>query len=411
MTAPAPAPPAPRVWETFRDSPAAAKVILAGVTVNRLSGFLQVFIVLYLTHQGFSAEQAVIAVGCYGGGAVVGALLGGTATERLGPRAATVISMSAAAVLTASLLYIADYLLLLVFVAAASACAQLFRPASSTLLSSLVPTERQTMIFAMYRLGLNLGATGAPLVGYGLYHLGGESFVYVFWGEAAIAAAYAALAFATLPAKSALPAVPEEPGTAADARGGYAAVLADRRFSLYLLATFLHSAVFVQYVTTLPLQVEDVGIALFWYTLAVSVNGAIVIAFELAITKVTQRLAARTVLAAGFALVGAGVAFYALPIGPAALIVGTLIWSLGEIVSGPAFFAHPAKAGPARLKAHYLGSFHFMFSLGIALGPLIGGWLYLHIGSLVWPAVATASLAAAVIAWTCVPRPERPGNA
>ncbi|GAB3651906.1 MFS transporter [Glycomyces tarimensis] len=412
MTATAPAPAAPRVWETFRDSPAAAKVILAGVTVNRLAGFLQIFIVLYLTHEGFSAEQAVIAVGCYGGGAVAGALAGGTATERLGPRAATVISMAATAVLTASLLYVPDYLLLLAFVAAASACTQLFRPASSTLLSSLIDSERQTMIFAMYRLGLNLGATGAPLVGYGLYHLGGESFVYVFWGEAAIAAAYAALAYATLPAKSALPVVPEEPDRAAvRARGGYAAVLADRRFTLYLFATFLHSAVFVQYVTTLPLQVEDVGIALFWYTLAVSVNGAIVIAFELAITKVTQRLAARTVLAAGFALVGAGVAFYALPIGPAALIAGTLVWSLGEIISGPAFFAHPAKAGPARLKAHYLGSFHFMFSLGIAVGPLIGGWLYLHIGSLVWPAIATASLAAAAIAWTCVPRPEPPGNA
>ncbi|HLU27327.1 MAG TPA: MFS transporter [Glycomyces sp.] len=410
MTATAPPPAAPRVWETFRDSPTAAKVVLAGVTVNRLSGFLQIFIVLYLTAEGFSAEQAVIAVGCYGAGAVVGALAGGTVTERFGPRAATVAGMAAMAVLTAALLYLPNFALLLVVVTGASACAQLFRPASSTLLATTVDTERQTMIFAMYRLGLNLGATGAPLVGYGLYHLGGESFVYVFWGEALIAAVYAALAFATLPAKSALPAgeAEPEPGSGGRARGGYAAVLADRRFALYLIATFLHSAVFVQYVTTLPLYVEDVGIALFWYTLAVSLNGAIVIAFELAVTKLTQRLSERVVLAVGFATVGIGVACYALPIGPAALIAGTLIWSLGEIVSGPAFFAHPAKAAPAALKAHYLGGFHFMFSLGIALGPLAGGWLYLHIGSMVWPAIATASAAAALIAWTCVRPGDRP---
>ncbi|MEU3309717.1 MFS transporter [Nocardiopsis sp. NPDC055551] len=407
MTTTPPTLAAPRVWETFRDSPIAAKVILLGVTVNRLSGFLQIFIVLYLTHEGFTSEQAVVAVGCYGAGAVVGALAGGIATERLGPRAATVISMAATAVLTASLLYVPNYLLLLAFVTTASACTQLFRPASSTLLSSLVAPERQTMIFAMYRLGLNLGATGAPLVGYGLYYLGGESFVYLFWGEAVIAAAYAVLAYNTLPAKSVLRPTPVEGDkTTVKAREGYAAVLADWRFSLYLVAALLHSIVFVQYVTTLPLQIEDQGIALFWYTLAVSVNGAIVIAFELAITKITQRLAARTVLAVGFALVGAGVAFYALPIGPAALIVATLIWSLGEITSGPAFFAHPATVGPPRLKAYYLGSFHFMFSLGIAVGPLIGGWLYLHIGSLMWPSIGVCSLVAAVIAWTCVPRPE-----
>ncbi|WP_034274098.1 MFS transporter [Haloechinothrix halophila] len=403
MTA-APSSTAPKIGETFRDSPLSAKVILLGVTVNRLSGFLQIFIVLFLTAEGYSSEQAVIAVGVYGAGAVAGALGGGTATAWLGPKAATVASMASTAVLTAALLYLPSYALVLVVVAGASACVQLFRPASTMLLSSLTSDERQVMIFAMYRLGLNIGATGAPMVGYGLYHLGGESFVYVFWGEALIAAIYAALAAATLPAKAALPSTPEEQTD--QGKQGYLAVLGDRKFVAYLVATLLHSAVFVQYVTTLPLYVEDVGMALLWYTLAVSMNGVIVIAFEMVVTKVTQRQSSRLVLAGGFALVGAGVAAYGLPIGPAALIIGTLIWSLGEIVSGPTFFAHPANAGPQRLKSHYLGSFHFMFSSGIAVGPLVGGWLYLHMGTWAWPVMAAGSLLAAVIVWNCV-NPER----
>jgi len=382
------------VWDTFSQSPLSSKVILFGVMINRLSGFLQIFIVLFLISLGYSHQQTIIALFIYGAGAVVGALIGGSLSERLGTRTASMISMGSTAVLTATLLYMHNFTAILFVVALASLCAQLFRPASSALLSQQTPPERQTMIFAIYRLGLNLGATGAPLIGYALYHWGGESFTWLFWGEAIISGFYALLAMLTLPGKKNNP---ESASLPTAQRGGYLEVLSDRRFVLFLLATLCHSAVFVQYITTLPMYVEDQKIGLFWYTLAVSINGIIVICLELLITKITQSYARRKVLALGFALIGSGVAFYAMPIGPAALIVGTLIWSVGEIISGPAFFAFPANAGPKHLKAHYLGSFHFMFSMGIAVGPVVGGWLYLQLGTAIWPVISLGSFFAAVV--------------
>jgi predicted MFS family arabinose efflux permease len=390
---------APGVWETFSQSPLSSKVILLGVMINRLSGFLQIFIVIFLISLGYSHQQTIIALTVYGIGAVIGALIGGSISEQFGPRTASMISMGTTAVLTAALLYLNSFVAILTVVALASLCAQLFRPASSTLLSQQTPPERQTMIFAIYRLGLNLGATGAPLIGYALYQWGGESFTYLFWGEAIIAGTYALLAMMTLPGKVSSSDMnsSEHTNQQNQMTGGYRQVLADKRFVLFLLATCCHSAVFVQYITTLPMYVKDKGIALFWYTLAVSLNGIIVICFELLITKITQSYEKRKILAFGFALIGAGVAFYAVPIGPAALIIGTLIWSLGEIISGPVFFAFPANAGPSNLKAHYLGSFHFMFSLGIAIGPVIGGWLYLNLDSGVWPVIALGSFFAAII--------------
>ncbi len=183
----------PGVWETFSQSPLSSKVVLLGVMVNRLSGFLQIFIVLFLISLGYSHKQTIWALAVYGIGAVIGALVGGSLSERLGARAASVISMGATAVLTASILYLNNFTSILFIVLLAALSAQLFRPASSTLLSIQTPKERQTMIFAIYRLGLNLGATGAPMIGYALYEWGRESFVYVFWGEAIIAGVYALL--------------------------------------------------------------------------------------------------------------------------------------------------------------------------------------------------------------------------
>ncbi|MFC8914786.1 MFS transporter [Streptomyces sp. NPDC057116] len=404
-----------RVWATFRDAPLAVKTVLAGVLVNRLSGFLHVFLVLFLTSKGFSKEHTVLALGVYGGGAVVGTLVGGALADRMGVRNATVLSMGSTAVLTAALLYLPSFPLVLATVALVSLGAQLFRPASATLLAELTDDDRQVMVFAMYRFGLNVGATAAPLLGYALYNAGDHSYTLLFWGEALIALVYACFARATLPggtrgAAAAGAADRERPGTGKGA-AGYAAVLRDRRYVLYLLAALCHAAVYMQYLSTLPLYMTSVGMALFWYTFAVSLNGFIVIAFELLVTKLSQNWPLRITIGLGFALVGAGVAFYGLPIGPAAIVVGTLIWSLGEILGGPAVFAYPAKAGPEHLRSRYIGSFQFMFGLGTALGPMLGSWLFLRLGGMVWPVVAVGSLLATALGLIAVrPRPEAPAE-
>jgi MFS family permease len=398
------------IWATFRDSPLPVKTILAGVLVNRLGGFLSIFLALFLVSRGYSTAQAAIALGAYGGGATVGVFIGGALADRLGARNATVISMTSSSACIASLLFLHNYWLLLAAVALVNMVAQMYRPASATLLSDMIPESHQVMIFAMYRFGLNLGATAAPLVGFALYNLNHHQYQLLFWGEALIALAYAVVALVTLPAHKPRSTV-SGPKTAPQPEGSYIAVIGDRRYRLYLIATFFHAAVYVQYLTTLPLDVNAAKLEIFWYTAAVSLNGFIVIAFELLLTKITQNWPYKVTIGATFALLGAGVAFYALPMGPAVIIVGTLIWSLGEIIGGPAVFAYPAVAGPAYLKGRYIGGFQFMFGLGSAIGPVVGGWLFIRLGHNVWPVMALGSLIATSCALAAVRPPATSSNA
>ncbi|MET9695866.1 MFS transporter [Streptomyces sp. NPDC006529] len=399
-------PPAARasVRATFTEAPLAVKTLLAGVFINRLGGFLNIFLVLYLTSLGHTPGRATLALGAYGAGTVLGVLIGGSLSARLGARNTTAVSMAGSAALTAALLYLTDYGALLAVVVLAGLAGQMFRPASAALLSELAGPERQVMVFAMYRFGLNLGAMAAPLVGFGLFRLGHDSYDLLFWGEALIALAFAVLAWRTLPAGRAAAQDPSAQDSLAkghlvkDPAGGYLAVLRDRRFTLYLLATVLHTAVYTQYLSTLPLDVAAAGLGLVWYTAAVSLNGLLVIAFELLLTKVTQDWPVRVTIGLAFALLGAGVALYGLPMGPAVIVIATLVWTLGEIIGGPAIFSYPAVIAPAPLKSHYLGSFHFAFGLGSALGPVAGGWLFAALGHSFWYAVGAISLLATVLA-------------
>jgi MFS family permease len=389
---------------TFAEAPAPVRAILLGIFVNRLGAFLQAFLVLFLTHRGFTSVQAGVALGVYGAGSVVGVLAGGSLTDRLGARTATVVSMTGSAALLLTILYAGSYPALLVVVGLVGAVSQLYRPASSALLSELTPKDRQVMIFAMYRLAMNLGTTAAPAIGAVLISV---SYDLLFWTEAAAACGYAMIAAIALPRRT--PVVAAEETAVEGGAAGYRALLGDRRYLLYLLAAFANAAIYIQYVSTLPLAMRDAGHAIGWYGAMVSLNGFIVITCELLVTQVVQRWPVKVVVAAGFGLLGAGQAIYALPWGIAVFVVGTLVWTLAEIVGGPSVFAYPGMAAPAGLTGRYMGSMQAMFGLGTAVGPVLGVALYGAVGTNAWWMFGLGCVVAMAAAWFGM-RPPAPAE-
>lgn len=393
------------VLATWRESPPAARALLLGIFVNRLGSFLQVFLVLFLTTRGFSAVQAGGALAVYTAGAVLGAIVGGSLNDLLGPRRTIVLSMAGGAALILAILYLDNYPALLVVVLLVGTVGGAYRPAASALLSELTPRDRQVMVFAMYRLAYNLGNTAAPLLGAALLSV---SYDLLFWGEAIASLGYGLIALVALPRRAPRAAAKAPAQESEQPAGGYAAVLADRRYVLFLFALVVNAIVYVQYVSALPIAMRADGFGAGWFSLVVALNGAIVISCELLVTKVVQRWPMRLVVMSGFVLLGAGMACYALPIGIAAYVIGTLIWSFAEIVAGPTIFAYPAVASPDHLRGRYLGAANAMFGIGSAAGSVLGLAVWGLVGEAVWPicgAVCVLGLLAASAGMRTVPEP------
>ncbi|WP_328323483.1 MFS transporter [Kribbella sp. NBC_00382] len=400
----------PGVFETWRQTPREAKALLAGVFVSKLAAFLQIFLVLFLTHRGFSGSQAGWALGVYGAGAVLGTAIGGWLSDRLSPRSATVISMMGSAVLIASLIYIKYYPLILLAVLLVSAVGQFYRPAAQSMITQLTPPDKLVMVTAMYMLCVNLGTTVAPLIGVALAEI---SYNLLFWAEALAVLAFGVIALVALPKpdRSAAAAAAKAKAEEADPpiRGRYIDVLRDYRYSLFMVAFFLQAVVYVQYTAALPLAIKAAGQSIWWYGALITMNAVICATCQMIATKFVQGWPIRVVQLTGFTLVALGYAMYAIDMLPVFLILGTLFWTLSEIVGVPTMFAYPGMIAPPHLRGRYIGAMQTMFGLGATVGPVLGVLLFEHIGQRVWIWMTLIEVVATVIGAIGIRRATAPG--
>jgi MFS family permease len=401
------------VLATWRQTPRPARALLAGVFVNRLAGFLQIFLVLFLTHQGFSSGQAGLALGLYGAGSVVGTFVGGWLSDRLSARSVTLISMMGSALLLVSILYLRVYPLLLLAVILVGAVSQLYRPAAQTMITELTPASRLVMVTAMYRLCLNLGTTAAPMIGVALVSV---SYDLLFWAEALAALAYGLIALVALPrAPRAKP--PAGPAPAPEAaperppRAGYLALLDDWRYLVFLAAFLLLCVVYSQYTAVLPLAIVGAGLSTWWYGAVVTINAFIVVTCEMLATRWVQTWPLRLIQLSGFALLALGYGIYAIDMAPLFLILGTLVWTLSEILGAPTVYAYPGLIAPAHLRGRYFGAMQGMFGLGSTLGPILGILLFEQVGQQVFLWVAAVAVLATVIGQVGMRAPRKPDPA
>ncbi|MYS21874.1 Predicted arabinose efflux permease, MFS family [Streptomyces sp. DvalAA-14] len=323
-------------------------------------------------------------------------------SDNLGPRLTIVSTLLGAAVLLPCVLYLDDYWAILLVIAVSGAASMAYQPASTSMISLLTPTERHVMIFAMGRLAINLGTTASPLLGAALVTI---SWNFLFWGEALAVVIFSAVAATTLPHRvrpeTADPADdPAGRGAAPAPKASYLTVLADRRYLMFLLAMFVSSVIYIQHIATLPLTVKHLGMGIEVYAVMIAINGVLVIVCELLVAKVVQRWPIRIAVITGVLLTGIGMSLYALPWGLAALVIATLVWSLGEIIGYPSlFFAYPAQAGPPALRGRYLGASNALYGLGSAVGPFVGVMIWNRFGDGLWLGCGVVGLIAGAAAW------------
>ncbi len=380
--------PPPSLRATLRGLPPSAWALFAGTFINRFGSFVLPFLILYLVRQGYPPVAAGTAAGAYGLGSLGASLVGGVAADRLGRRTTIALSMFSSAVMLLVLSQAHTLPLITLFAGLAGFTAEMYRPASGALLADLVPPAQRVTAFALYRLAINAGfAIGPAAAGF----LADRSFFFLFLGDALTSVLFGVIALFALPVGTRSAPAEERPGESVRA------IIADRPFVRFLLASVLIAFVYFQSTTTFALHVRASGLSNAAYGTLISLNGLIIVFLELPLTGVTQRYPPRPIMALGMLLVGVGFGLTALAHAYAPLMVTVLIWTLGEIVGAPVSSAYVATIAPRHLRGRYQGAWGMTWGLAFVLGPVLGTRLFTWSPAGFWTLCAALGVLAAAL--------------
>jgi MFS family permease len=373
---------------SLRALPRAAWILFFGTFLNKFGGFVVPFLTLYLTSRGYSVSETSCAVASYGIGSLMASLLGGHLADHLGRRQTILLSMFSGAATMMLLSQARGLSFVVILTALAGLTNEFYRPASTALLADLVQPAQRITAFATLRVSFNAGfafgpATAGLLAAYGYF--------WLFAGDAATSVLFGLVVL------FALPRTDYNRQNNASWREALQVLRHDHRLHQLLVANFAIALIFFQLASTFGLYITHLGFSAATYGAVVSLNGALIMFFELPLTRITRRFPRRRILAMGYILCAAGYALNALTHSVVGLALCMLILTLGEMIAMPASQAYIADLAPQHMRGRYMGVSGLTWALALITGPALGLRFFASAPTVYWIACAGLGLLAATV--------------
>ncbi|WP_405472082.1 MDR family MFS transporter [Streptomyces canus] len=359
--------------------------------VNRLGAFVATFMALYLTlDRGYSASYAGLVASLHGLGGVVSSIGAGVMTDRLGRRPTLLVAQSATAASVALLGFMHHPVAIAAVAFLVGMASNASRPAVQAMMADIVRPEDRVRAFSLNYWAINLGfAVSSMAAGF----IAEYSYLAGFLIEAAMTAVCAVLVFLKLPESR--PAAPRTTRASEDV--GLGTVLRDRRFMSVVGLSFLVAVIFQQGSIGLPVAMGEAGFTPADYGLAIALNGVLIVALQIPVTRFIQdrdpqRLLVVSSLLAGY---GFGLTAFAGSVGLFALTV--CVWTLGEMINAPTQTGLVVRLSPAHGRGRYQGMYTLSWSVAALVAPLMSGFVIDRFGAeWLWGLCAVVGTVAAV---------------
>jgi MFS family permease len=381
-------------------------VLEVGALVNAFgNGVVLPFLLIYLHNvRGIPFGLAGSAAAVQSAAALASGFLGGTLSDRLGPKrvllgALVVMTVAFALMPAIRTAWHAFAIYTLWGIGSGS-----FWPSQSALLAGLTPAARRAPAYALQRLAMNVGVALGGVVAGLIASVGHpRTFTVLFAIDCVTFVGYIVVL-----ARVRAPALHE-----GHLGGSWRAVLRDRVFTAYTLlnAAFMTAAISLV-VELLPafgknvtrISEKEVGIVF-------ALDAVGVVVFQLPVVKLSEgRRRMR-----GFALMGTFwaaslVAVWATGEWARAttafgiLAAAMLIFAVGECLHGAIHAPLSVDLAPPQLVGRYLAAASISWQIGWIVGPAAGGFFLQHRPLLLWPLAAGINLACAASALALEPR-------
>ena len=363
--------------------------------INRSGTMVVPFMTIYMTqHIGVSISKAAFVMSLFGTGAVIGALIGGKLTDKLGYYYIQITTLVGGGVMFIVLGQMKSYFSISVCTFLLAFINEAFRPANSVAVAHYSKEENRTRSYSLNRLAINLGwAVGGGLGGF----IASYNYNLLFWVDGLTNLCGAALLYFVLaPSRN----VATEVKVKKEKTGGRTAYQ-DSNYLIFIFILFLFAMCFFQLFTTIPVfYKEQFHLTVFFIGMIMTLNGLIISVFEMiTIFKLEGRRPLLHFISFGVVLVGIAYLMLNIPgMNRAALaIIIMLLFTFGEILSMPFMNSYFIARTQPHNRGQYAALLTVAWASAQAIGPFIGGLIAENYGyKILWFVVSSICFLVAI---------------
>lgn len=219
--------------------------------------------------------------------------------------------------------------------------------------------------YSIYYTLVNVGAAAGPFLGSFVHERLGVENVFRMSALSVFLMFFAVLIFFREPKKAA-----ETAPTLAQTARNFGTVITNGRFVLFLLIFSGFWVVYWQQYIALPLLLRahtDASVI----ERILSVDAAMVIAFQVAISLLTRKIAAFRAITLGTLISSFSWLIFGSAPGVWTAVASLMVLAIGEMVLSPRYYEYVSRLAPPQQQGTYMG---FAF-VPIGVGSIVGGWV------------------------------------
>lgn len=274
------------------------------------------------------------------------------------------------------------------------------RPAVQAMMADIVRPEDRVRAFSLNYWAINLGfavsSTAAGFIAEVSYRAG-------FLLEAGMTLVCAVVVFLKLPESR-----PEQEEKAVrEDSVGLGTVLRDGRFMSVVGLSFLVALVFQQGSVGLPVAMGAAGFTPADYGMAIAVNGVLIVALQIPVTRFIEHRDPRRLLIVSSVLAGYGFGLTAFAGSVGVFALTVCVWTLAEIVNAPTQTGLVVRLSPTHGRGRYQGMYTLSWAVASLVAPVMSGFVIDRFGAeWLWGMCAVVGTAAGVgyaVLMRCLP--------
>ena len=367
-----------KLQKLYREFPKKFWVVVAVHFVDKIGGTLLFpFFALYITRKfGVGMTEAGILLGLLALAGVVGSVIGGAVTDRLGRRKPILFGLIFSAISSLALGSVNQFAWLFPLAVVVGLLSDVGGPAHAAMIADILPKEQRQEGFGILRVVGNMAWLVGPSIG---GFVARSSFFALFVIDAAFSCFVALMFYKLMPETKPQQQESHAHESFLQTFRNYRIVLRDRPYIAFLAAALLMGMVYIQMYNSLSVYLRDNhGVEPQGYGFLLTSSAITVIAFQFWTMRLIKSRPPFMMMALGtlFYMIGFGmfgvVAAYSL------FVLAVVVITAGEMIVIPTGQTLAAGFARVELRGRYMAAYGLSMSLPATVGPAAAGYVLDH---------------------------------